>query len=175
MVVVHCKILKQAIRLGGHQLGMRCAHQFRIVHGSLKPSNVVFDEDHCVHIVDFCSSRFQSTRDEMYKGSRAEEIENGKRADVFAFASIIFNILVDDTLSFDKDEQQRMTNGERPTIPEFVPMFVRETIEYGWSQDRFRKRSFEEIIAAMKKNNFEFAEGVDIFEVLDFVSSIDKS
>jgi serine/threonine protein kinase len=39
-------------------LGMRFAHSLDCAHGSLKPSNIVFDNNHNVQIVDFCLNRF---------------------------------------------------------------------------------------------------------------------
>jgi serine/threonine protein kinase len=50
----------KAKTIAGIALGMKSAHQFGIFHGSLKPHNIVFDGNHCVHIVDFCSNRFRS-------------------------------------------------------------------------------------------------------------------
>jgi hypothetical protein len=67
-----------------------------------------------------------------------------------------------------------MNNWNFPMIPNSVPVFFRELIERGWSKDRFERRSFEDIVSVMKRNNFEFAEGADIGEVLAFVDSVEK-
>jgi hypothetical protein len=166
--------------IAGIALGMQLAHQFGIVHGSLNPNNILFDENHCVHIDYFSSSRFLSQQDEVDEGSGDKEVENAQKADVFSFASILFDILIDrdmasHSLTFDEDENRRMNKGELPMIPEFVPRFVRDLIENGWSPDRSIRRSFENIIKVMKENAFEFVEGVDIYEVFDFVDLVGES
>jgi serine/threonine protein kinase len=55
--------------IAGIALGMRSAHRMGIVHGSLNPNNILFDDDHCVHSVDFCSNRFEvsSGRERKFK------------------------------------------------------------------------------------------------------------
>jgi tRNA A-37 threonylcarbamoyl transferase component Bud32 len=42
--------------IAGIVVGMRFAHSLGFAHGSLKPSNILFDENHNVQIVDFCSN-----------------------------------------------------------------------------------------------------------------------
>jgi serine/threonine protein kinase len=34
-------------------LGLRFAHSFGLIHGSLTASNILFDADHCIQIADF--------------------------------------------------------------------------------------------------------------------------
>jgi hypothetical protein len=62
-----------------------------------------------------------------------------------------------------------------PTIPEFVPGFVRDLIQEGWLAYRRRWHSFKDIVAIMKENNFAFAEGVDTGEVIEFVNAVESS
>jgi serine/threonine protein kinase len=171
--------------IAGIALGMQSAHRHGIAHGSLKPNNILFDEDHCVHIVDFCSSHFQSTRkdqnemNDMDKESCAQRLEDATKSDLFSFASIMFAILVDrssssHSLPFDEDENRLMNNGEVPMIPEFVPEFVRELIADGWSENRSERDSFETIIETMQEKHFLFAEGVDESEIFEFVNTVEQ-
>jgi hypothetical protein len=167
--------------IAGIALAMKSAHRHGIVHGSLKPTNIVFDENHCVHIVDFASSRFQSKlndQDEMEEDDSDKELEKAKKADLFSFASILFNILVCpkmnfDSLPFDEEENRRMNNGKLPMIPEFVPIFVRDLIEDLWRHGLFACSGFGFVLHVMKQNSFEFEEGVDVGEVLEFVNSVE--
>jgi serine/threonine protein kinase len=183
----------KAKAIAGIALGMKTSHCFRIFHGSLKPNNIMFDEDHCVHIIDFNLNLFPSAwekADSILFAHRQnplpdvmfydQEKERRKRndpqnADLFSFASIMFNILVSNSLSFDEEENKRLNDGEFPKIPEFVPSFVRELIETGWSRGRSGRNSFVDYINLMKQNNFEFEKGVDIREVLEFVDSVESS
>jgi serine/threonine protein kinase len=166
--------------IAGIALGMRSAHLLGIIHGSLNPNNILFDDEHCVHLVGFCSNRFQSKRDSEDGSWETddEKVKHRKRTDVFSFASIVFYILIDDhvlsdSLPFDEEETGSMNDGELPAIPEFVPRFVRGLIEDGWrSEDRKWRHSFEAIVMIMDKNNFECAEGADNNEVIEFVNAV---
>jgi serine/threonine protein kinase len=176
----------KAKAIAGIALGMESAHRHGIVHGSLKPNNILFDEDHCVHIVDFDSSLFQSHQkcvkemNDMDEDDGEEILKDGKNSNVFSFASIMFAVLVDqsqlsNSLPFDEKEDARTNNGEFPMIPEFVPEFVRELIANGWSPDREERLSFEDIIRTMKTKNFLFTEGIDVCETLEFVNGVEES
>jgi serine/threonine protein kinase len=165
----------KAKAIAGIALGMQFAHQLGIVHGSLKPTNILFDENHCVHIADFGSKHFQSKLDKLIDADDDEKVE-----EVFSFASIVLYILVGrdmigHSLPFDEEENQKMNNGELPVIPGFVPKFIRELIEDGWSQDRSMRSSFDSIIDILKENNFNIVAGVDNSEVLEFVDLIETS
>jgi serine/threonine protein kinase len=175
----------KAKAIAGIALGMQSAHQHGIAHDSLNPNNILFDEDHCVHIVDFDSSHFQAKQkdqnemNDMDEESDAQRMEDAKKSDVFSFATVMFAILVDrssssHSLSFDEDENRLMNNGEVPMIPEFVPEFVRELIANGWSADRSERDSFEMIIEIMQESHFLFAEGVDECKTLEFVNTVEQ-
>jgi serine/threonine protein kinase len=43
----------KAIAVAGIVFGMKFLHSFGVIHGSLKPSNVLFDEYHQIQIADF--------------------------------------------------------------------------------------------------------------------------
>jgi serine/threonine protein kinase len=47
----------KAITVAGIVLEMKFLHSFGLIHGSLKPSNVLFDEYHLIQIADFGRSR----------------------------------------------------------------------------------------------------------------------
>jgi serine/threonine protein kinase len=150
----------KAKALAGIALGMKFAHEFGVAHGSLKPTNILFDEEHCVHIVDI--------------GLRGEcqdfdALEAAKKADVLSFVSIMFEMLI----GCPEEEKERKENGEVTTTPECVPAFVGELLEKGLSPDLIEP-SFETMIKQMKKNSFAFEKGVDICEVLKFVDSIES-
>jgi hypothetical protein len=107
-----------------------------------------------------------------------QQLRVGQTADVFAFASILFDILIDRDVAFqsppfDEEENQRMNNGELPTIPGSIPMFVRDLIENGWSRDRSERRRFVQILEVIEENGFEFTEGVDVCEVFEWVKLVE--
>jgi serine/threonine protein kinase len=169
--------------IAGIALGMKSAHEHGVVHGSLRPTNILFDDEHCVHIVDFGLKDFERYADdeeeENEEVEEEEEVEDAEKADIFSFACLMFHVLVDrktcHSVGFDEKENERVNNGEFPKIPEFVPMFVQELIENIWSPDGFKPRSFGYIIEVLKENRFEFGEGVEIGEVLEFVEKVEES
>jgi hypothetical protein len=91
------------------------------------------------------------------------------------FDILVGRDVIEHPLRFEEEENEMTNKGEFPMIPEFVPSFVRELIENGWSHNRSRRRSFEYMMKVMKENNFEFAEGVEICEVVEFVNSVEAS
>jgi serine/threonine protein kinase len=171
----------KAKAIAGIALGMESVHQLETFHGSLKPNNIIFDENHYVHIVDFGSTYFKSMMDGndiTYENRNATEEQFGQIDDLFSFAFIVFDILVgrdavSSSWSFEEAQKQRR-RGDFPTIPEFVPEFVREMIQDGMSQTRSLKNSFRMFVETMKRNDFKFAEGVDVGEVKEFVNSIES-
>jgi hypothetical protein len=117
-----------------------------LVHGSLTASNILFDSDHCVQIVDFQPIGLVVCESE----SEGEEVTilagfSGQRwipqMDISRFASILFEIVVG-----------RPANGET-SVPTNIPDFVAKIIETGlWSE---RRCSFHDILEILKKNSFQ--------------------
>jgi serine/threonine protein kinase len=175
--------------IAGIVLGMRFAHSLGCVHGSLKPSNILFDNDQNVQIVDFCSNRLRgsvSNEGEVSGRGEADDEEEARdewealKTDVLSFSLILFEILVGRSVvvqpsSRDDIEIRFIDDGERAVIPSFIPFFMRELMERGLSAKSFSRPSFSEIYADLKENDFDIVEGNDVNEVLRFVSSLEAS
>jgi serine/threonine protein kinase len=92
----------RAIAFAGIVLGIEFLHSFGLIHGCLKPSNVLFDEYHRIRIADFGRSRLDP-RESAASGCRvgsefeAPEMRSGKertaKIDVFSFSLILFEIV----------------------------------------------------------------------------------
>jgi serine/threonine protein kinase len=175
--------------IAGIVIGMRFAHSLGCAHGSLKPSNILFDNNQNVQIVDFCSNRIHdSVKSEVemnkFKKSESEFDEEAKalQMDVFSFSLILFEILVGRSvvaqvvgLYRDRVEVRFVDNGEPAAIPSFLREFVRELITKGWSRDRSERPSFDDISEVLKENNFDVVDGNDVKEVLRFVNFAEGS
>jgi serine/threonine protein kinase len=158
--------------IAGIVLGMRFAHSCGCVHGSLKPSNILFDSNHNVRIVDFRTCSFEEcvTR---------ESDEEGEvyQTDLVSFALILFAILVDrrvvaPVFQYDEVVICFVDDGERAVIPSFIPSFMRDLIEHECLEN---ESSFDAIYQVLKQNDFDMVEGNDVNEVLRFVGYLEAS
>jgi serine/threonine protein kinase len=158
----------KAKAVAGIVLGLQFAHSHGLLHGNLTASNIVCDSDHCIQIVDFTPIRLEVVENES-KGEGEEGTTLGgfsgqrwtPQADISAFASILFEIVVG-----------QPANGET-SVPTNIPHFVRKIIETAlWSK---RKYSFHEILEILKANNFEIEDGVDSAEVLEFIRWVESA
>jgi hypothetical protein len=161
--------------IAGIVLGMRFAHSLGCAHERLKPSNILFDENEHVQIVDFCSNHIQ--------GRARKEADDELEAlmmDVVAFCSILFEILVGRSVvaqicSYNEFRIELVDNGEQVVIPSLIPSFLGFLFAGKGFALRSVKPSFEYIYHVLKKNSFDIVEGNDVNEVLRFVSSLEAS
>jgi serine/threonine protein kinase len=159
----------------------------------LKPSNILFDESYRIQIVDIIPNWAElHSRENFDESTRkangvpsefaAPEVLSGRKltekADVFAFASILFSIVVGHRPL--RETVERSGRAERPLIVRdalqaFVPDFVSQLILSGLSTDPNNRPTFNEIIEVLKKNAFRITEEVDSEAVSAFVSSVESS
>jgi serine/threonine protein kinase len=151
--------------------GMRFAHSLGCVHGSLKPSNILFDKDQQVQIVDFCSSRLRecaSNDGDVNGRCNSSDEEETLMTDVASFSSILFEILVG------RSVVQHVSQCDEVAIPSFIPSFVRELMESGWSVDPAKRPSFDNIYETLKANDFDVVEGNEVDEVWMYVDFLEN-
>jgi serine/threonine protein kinase len=184
---------EKSIAVVGIVLGMKFVHSFGMVCGNLKPTNILFDESHRIQIVDiipnWAESHCRGNSDG--SGQRAtgapsefaapEVLSGGKltqKSDVFAFASILFSIVVGHRRFGEAGAQGG--HAERPlivgdTFPGFVPYWVCRLIRSGLSTDPGDRPSFHEIMKVLKNNDFGIAKEVNSEAVSAFVSWMESS
>jgi serine/threonine protein kinase len=179
----------KAIAIAGIVLGMKFLHSFGLIHGCLKPSNVLFDEDHRVQIADFRQSPLDlresaATARGVGPEFAAPEMLSGEertaKIDVFSFALILFEIVVGlpvfgGTSTPEEPGKLPVNACERVEIPGFVPKFISVLIESGLSANPRERPSFDDISEALKENYFKITDGVDSDEVSAFVSLVESS
>jgi serine/threonine protein kinase len=179
----------KAIAVAGIVLGMKFLHNLGLIHGGLKPSNVLFDEYHRIQIADFGHSRPNphesvATAREVASMFAAPEMRSGEertaKIDVFSFALIMFEIVVGVPalgMTSPSEELGKMPVNacERVEIPGFVPEFVSVLIVSGLSANPRERPSFDDISEVQKENYFRIADGVDSGEVSAFVSLVESS
>jgi hypothetical protein len=89
-------------------------------------------------------------------------------AEVSAFASLFFEIVVGDTAT------PPIGAAGSPPFPAAVPAFVSRMIEERRSPESARRLSFAEIVTWLEANRFEIMTGVDSDEVSAFVSRVES-
>jgi serine/threonine protein kinase len=159
--------------IAGIVLGMRFAHSLGCAHGSLKPSNILFDNNHNVQIVDFCSNRLRGSVSN-------DDQDEALRSDIMSFPFILFDVLVGrsvvvQTSSSGDVETCFVDDGERAVVPSFIPLFMKQLMKRMLSANQRTPPSFSEIYEGLKQQNFDIVEGNDVNEVLRFVSSLEAS
>jgi hypothetical protein len=165
--------------IAGIVVGMRFAHSLGCAHGSLKPSNMLINENKHAEIVDFCSNRLQGRVMKDDEDDDEEEAE-ALLMDVVAFCSILCEILVGHSLvaricPYSKFTIELVDHGEHVVIPSLIPSFMRFLFATrGFTPESVRD-AFRDIYEALKENDFNVVEGNDVNEVLRFVSSLEAS
>jgi serine/threonine protein kinase len=156
----------KAKAVAGIVLALRFAHSLGLVHGHLTTSNILFDSDHCIHIVDFHSIVLEVDRIESEKKTEVESFSGEEwtpKNDIQAFASILLELLFG-----------RPPHGET-SIPTGIPDFVSTMIESGLSPLSGTSCSFNTILDILKQNDFQIEDGVNSAEVSAFVSWVESA
>jgi hypothetical protein len=146
----------KAKAVAGLVLGLRFVHSFGLIHGFLTTKNIHFDLNHRIEMTNF----FRCLSGNDLSGFSRERWN--PETDIRGFVSILFEIVVGCPA---KDETD---------IPADVPMFVSEMIKTGlWGEWRILS-SFENIFKTLELQAFKIMCGVDLAEVLSFVSWVEE-
>jgi serine/threonine protein kinase len=141
-------------------LGLRFAHSLGLIHGRLTTSNILFDLNHFIQIVDFGPNLLNVSESES-EGEEGTQFKrsSGKRltwkTDIHGFVSILFEILVGKSA-------------------EDLPYFIRPICQSVLGSPSKTRYSFNDIFEILKQNEFRIEEGVNSVEVLAFVSWLES-
>jgi hypothetical protein len=154
----------KAKAIPGIVLALRFAHSLGLLQGHLTTSNIIFDSDHCIQIVDVkptlldVGERKERTRLGGFSGQRWTP-----EKDVQAFASILSEVLFGGP---PKSEA---------SIPTGIPNFVSEIIESALDSTSKTRFSFNAIFEILKQNDFRIENDVDSAEASAFVNSVESA
>jgi serine/threonine protein kinase len=160
----------------GIVLAMMYAHEHNVVHGSLCPDCVLLDDAHHPIIYDFgCPPRQSlSTKRNIRKYTPPEARSIGrlsKKADVFAFVLMLYEVLVDHPDARAPDVRRMIASVEEETIPSFVKKLIAD----GLAENPAMRPSFEEILDVLEENEFKIGAGVDTASVDAFATWVEES
>jgi serine/threonine protein kinase len=150
--------------IAGIVLALRFAHNLGLMHGHLTTSNIYFDSDHSIQMVDFHPMLFEVRESE--EGAQFEGFSRDKwtqKMDVDAFRSILCEILA-----------RRSAKGEL-FIPTNIPAFVSTMMESELDRTSEIRYSFDGIFEILKQNNFKIDGNVDSAAVSAFVNWVESA
>ena len=128
--------------------GMRAAHDQGLFHGNLRPSNILFDEQGCVKIVDFgLIEHYAESNKNWY--SRPNE-PMGELADIYAVGVIFYQMVIGQPPG---SEEKYVLNKHRfSELPKPLQILIRAMIH---KDSEKRIQSFDLVIKALLKNREE--------------------
>jgi serine/threonine protein kinase len=157
--------------VAGIVLGLRFAHSFGLIHGHLNSRDILIDSDYRIEITDF-GVMGDDTEENESDGDVGVGAFLGagwsSKIDIEGFVSILIEIIVGHPAT-----QSDVSNGQS-IFPPDVPMFVLELIAEGQSSNRGISESFNDIFDHLKRNDFQILPGVDLVEVLSFVTWVER-
>ncbi|CAA7262077.1 unnamed protein product [Cyclocybe aegerita] len=179
-----CKLLKigDTYRiLGEIAKGMAYLHEQSILHGDLKASNILVDDNFKCVISDFGQSEMKSeicriTGQSMQNGTlrwKAPELLDGSSyvltspIDIFAYAIVCIEVLTMGELPWghmitDEEVRHNVLENKRPSIPpEFTSPLLHELIEACWHQHAEKRMPFREAVSRLERLKVIAGDGSD--------------
>lgn len=176
---------KKIIVLIGIASAMNYLHQNNMIHGNLKPGNVLLDRNFYPKICDILQCKKLSDIKMTSPSYIAPEIlqgeAGGSSSDVFSFAVIAYEILTEtkaypNISEFNMKVMNQIIDGSlRPNIPSNFNKNMKELLEKCWCNDHLKRPSFEEIFEKLSHNFKDYQDEIDENEVNNYLQLIDQS
>jgi abelson tyrosine-protein kinase 1/abelson tyrosine-protein kinase 2 len=177
----------KAILICGIALGMRFVHSKGIIHGDLKPSNVLLNARGEPLISDFGSSRFESNDYTLTPGGGTvnyaapelftEGATHTRQVDVYAFGLLMYEILTGaaafPSTDFPFPILKRILRGQMPEVPDEGGSFMQELIPRCWSLAPEKRPRVDEIIREFRAAEFRIVPQADAVMVGMYVGDIE--
>jgi hypothetical protein len=169
--------------------GMRHLHSFGIIHRDLKSLNILLDENFLPAICDFGISRFLDAAADEEAAVMTKDIgtphwmapelftshQYTNKVDVYAYAVLLWEMQTEAPPFRGKTVMQIgigvSRRGERPELPNDVPVKLRELIVACWAQNPDDRPSFDDIVRAFVSDRIMY-EGSSGDEVQAFLERL---
>lgn len=161
-------ITQKAIVLYGIAAAMEYCHSHEILHRDLKPENILLDANSEPHICDFGHGKvIQDLTDgaSISMGTPCytspewfQEKKCYYPADVYSFGALAFFVFAGRHIYQFEDISQlvfinKIRNGGRDTIPDYVPSKFKELIENCWAPSESSRPTFSAIVKRLRTEN----------------------
>jgi hypothetical protein len=178
----------KGILILGIALGMRYIHSKGIIHGDLKPSNILVTGCGEALISDFGLSRpecpdYTLTPDSATVNYSAPELfeEDAlptRKVDIYAFGLLVYEILTE-TAVFPTSEgampnMKRILSGKLPPIPDECGPVMQALIPRCWSRDPKQRPTFDEMIHDFRSAKFRIVPRADEMRLGVYAESIEN-
>lgn len=165
---------KLSIIIYGIADAIQCIHKNNLIHGNIKPTNILLDENYCPKVSDIGVSQLsQYSAPEILTRS-----PYNKDVDIYSFGIVFCYMLVQE-LPFDEsltleDLVQFIPEGERPILPGNIPEHIQNFVEKCWNEDPKERPSIEYVTRVLTEERFFFPE-TDHAEFEKYQQDIAKS
>lgn len=139
------QIFKQIIATLDH------AQKNNLVHGNLRPSNILFDEADNIILADF--GQVMNHRNESDNRYSAPERKKGKLSDIYSAGIILHRLLTNQMPIFDS-YLRLIWQDSYPKVPISLKMLIMQMLRNGLQE---RPRSFEEVMARIEESEKEMS------------------
>ena len=168
---------KKIIAILGICHGMKNLHSLRLVHGDLKPSNILLDEKLYPHV---CDVGFPLEMNDSIHRAPDNLLETP--VDLYSYAIICYEIITGKlpyselTSSCSTDSLlKKVQTGTRPRFPPTVTEKMKKLIESMWSRNPNERPSFEQVYMDIQ-NYKDYIKGeVDANEVDEYIRLLSAS
>lgn len=163
----------------GISYGMKYLHSQNIVHGNLRPSNILLDDQFHPHIINFFFSKNDYTKSEHFLYSAPENLlnfETTEKSDVYSFGILFYELLTNnkaykETVDYEAMIYDNIQKVKRPNLNGISNPNVRNFLSQCWSEDPQERPSFPDIFEQIVNDSFYESFKVDSNEVNDYVCS----
>jgi serine/threonine protein kinase len=170
----------------GIVLGMRYIHGRGIIHGDLKPGNILLNEKGHPLIADFGSSRFQSDHATplpdtgTVRYAAPERFSEGavltSKIDVFSFGLILYELVVGSPVFPPSDSQfdviRRLRARALPAVPPRYGPLMQDLIGRCCETDPDSRPSFQDILDLFRREEFQILLNAVPSDIRDFCDAI---
>jgi serine/threonine-protein kinase len=134
--------------------GLSYAHKKDIIHGNLRPTNILFTKKNVPMIIDFTlmSHYTEDTNKENWYAPPEPVIS--PQADIYALGIIIYQLITHKIPERDKKTGQLILDGMKGKAPLLVQKFLRKMLE---KSRRLRYQTMDEVISDIKNAEKELA------------------
>ena len=142
--------------------GMQHLHKYGLAHRDLKSPNVLlFEREDIAKVCDFGCARpldhttMLSGNTGTYRWMPPEFNDEAttminQRCDIFSYGMILYEIFAHNIpfshIKEDVDVPQSIRNGERPSLPQELPIYMKVLIQFCWEHKPHDRPNFEKIL-----------------------------